>query len=539
VSGRRSSLAGRLLTTLLALGLVLLVVVGLALGVFLSMRVEQRKVTEDYFLTIQDSNAGFLSVLEIEEAAASYLRTGAPEDLARLREAQQPREGAAGGEVLRQRLRESPEALEALERTTAVAVDWYGFLEELLQTVEQDGPQALTEAQRVEQRQRFAELRSEYGTYIDAVLEARGGSVARLQERTTLLFTAVLLAVATSVVAGVLLYTALRTWVTRPVEALAAETRTVRSGALEHQVQVEGPPEIVALADDVEAMRLGLVEQLAELRQAQERLEMQAEELRRSNRDLEQFAYVASHDLQEPLRKVSSFCQMLERRYKGQLDERADQYIAFAVDGAKRMQLLINDLLAFSRVGRISDGVEQLAMADVLADALHNLGSAIEDSGAVVTADELPVVHGERRLLVQLLQNLIGNGLKFRSESAPRIRIEARRDGDEWEFAVCDNGIGIEPQFADRIFVIFQRLHAKSEYDGTGIGLALCKKIVEYHGGHIWIDTSVTEGTRIRWSLPADPEVAPHRPDADATSLPEADATSTPPTVAVGTRKDG
>jgi light-regulated signal transduction histidine kinase (bacteriophytochrome) len=166
------------------------------------------------------------------------------------------------------------------------------------------------------------------------------------------------------------------------------------------------------------------------------------------------------------------------------------------------MQQLINDLLAFSRVGRLSSGFADVALGDCLAQALSNLEAAMETSEAEVTSDELPVLRGESGLLTQLLQNLVGNAVKFRGDEAPRVHIGARRDGESWEFSCADNGIGIEPQYAERIFVIFQRLHPKDEYEGTGIGLAMCKKIVEYHGGHIWLDTSVERGTTFRWTMP-------------------------------------
>jgi light-regulated signal transduction histidine kinase (bacteriophytochrome) len=262
-------------------------------------------------------------------------------------------------------------------------------------------------------------------------------------------------------------------------------------------------------------MRERLVEQLAQveavrdgLQDAQQRLEAQAAELQRSNRDLEQFAYVASHDLQEPLRKVASFCQLLERRYKGQLDERADQYIAFAVDGAKRMQQLINDLLAFSRIGRRTTGRDEVSLDSCLAGALRNLEAVLEETGATVTADPLPTVWGEKALLTALLQNLISNAIKFRSDQAATVRLTVEPitdDADEYVFRCSDNGIGIEPQYAERIFVIFQRLHAKDQYSGTGIGLAMCKKIAEWHGGRIWLDTDASGpgvGTTFAWTLP-------------------------------------
>jgi light-regulated signal transduction histidine kinase (bacteriophytochrome) len=238
-----------------------------------------------------------------------------------------------------------------------------------------------------------------------------------------------------------------------------------------------------------------------------DQLKAQAEELTRSNRDLEQFAYVASHDLQEPLRKVASFCQLLQRRYSGQLDERADQYIAFAVDGAQRMQRLINDLLAFSRIGRITAGFTDVDLDRVLTEVRSQL-EARAGADAEISWSDLPTVEGEEPLLTTLFVNLIGNSLKFRRTDVPAvIKITARRDEDEseWVINVRDNGIGIEAEFADKVFVIFQRLHARDAYEGTGIGLAIVKKIVEYHGGRVWLDLDVEEGTSINFTLPVLP----------------------------------
>ena len=270
-----------------------------------------------------------------------------------------------------------------------------------------------------------------------------------------------------------------------------------------------GPRDIRLISLDVEFMRQRIVEELELSRAATESLDLQAEELRRSNAELEQFAYVASHDLQEPLRKVASFCQLLEKRYGDKLDERGTEYIGFAVDGAKRMQILINDLLTFSRVGRLNSTETEVALDGTLDGALSNLATALEESGASVErpADGLPVVKGDPTLLAMLWQNLIGNAVKFRREGVePRIVIECAAssgdDGQNWSFTLTDNGIGIAPEFAEKVFVIFQRLHGRDAYSGTGIGLALCKKIVEHHGGTIWIDTDYTEGTRFRFTLP-------------------------------------
>jgi signal transduction histidine kinase len=299
------------------------------------------------------------------------------------------------------------------------------------------------------------------------------------------------------------LATGLRLGAIRPISRLAEEVRTVARGDFGHPVKQSGPREVRELGADVNLMRERILQELSALKVAHTELDRRSTDLERSNTELEQFAYVASHDLQEPLRKVASFCQLLERRYKRQLDERADQYIAFAVDGAKRMQILINDLLAFSRVGRVVRDLTLVSCDAVLEQALANVSYQIEQSGAVVEADKLPTVSAEVPLLTAVFQNLVSNAMKFRGEDTPQVRITLRRrDNDFWEFAVTDNGIGIGEEYAERIFVIFQRLHNKSDYPGTGIGLAMCRKIIEYHGGRIWLDTSVESGSRFCFTLP-------------------------------------
>jgi signal transduction histidine kinase len=306
----------------------------------------------------------------------------------------------------------------------------------------------------------------------------------------------------------------LRSSALRPVSRLAEEVRVVARGDIHHVVEQSGPKEVRELGADVNRMRERIVQELAALQDAHAVLDARTQDLERSNQELEQFAYVASHDLQEPLRKVASFCQLLERRYGGKLDDRADQYIGFAVDGAKRMQILINDLLAFSRVGRMVREPVVVSCDAVLNQATTNLATAIEQSGAIIESGELPAVRAEVPLLTTVFQNLISNALKFRGEAVPHVTVSARRDGEFWEFAIADNGIGIDADYAERIFVIFQRLHNKADYPGTGIGLAMCRKIVEYHGGTIWLDTGVEQGSRFCFTLPAlpDPEPAPDEP---------------------------
>ncbi|MFD8373825.1 ATP-binding protein [Streptomyces sp. NPDC059688] len=303
---------------------------------------------------------------------------------------------------------------------------------------------------------------------------------------------------------AVLVFEGLRRGVTGPLARLGTAAREVAGGRFDRSLVGTGPADLRQLASDVESMRRRLVEELQFSEAARRLLDEQTEDLRRSNTELEQFAYVASHDLQEPLRKVSSFTQLLQRRYGGQLDDKADQYIAFAVDGANRMQLLINDLLAFSRVGRVHNDHQTVDLEGVLDRTLDALSVSVEESGAEITHDPLPTVVGDSTQLGMLWQNLLSNAIKFRSpDRPPRIHVGAVSDGGVWEFTVTDNGIGIAPEFQEKVFVLFQRLHTKDAYPGTGIGLAMCKKVVEFHGGTIGIDPDYKLGTRVVLTLPA------------------------------------
>jgi|WetSurMetagenome_2_1015567.scaffolds.fasta_scaffold21247_2 PAS domain S-box-containing protein len=252
-----------------------------------------------------------------------------------------------------------------------------------------------------------------------------------------------------------------------------------------------------------EAYRMvGACSDITERKRAEEELHRLSEDLLRSNKELEQFAYVASHDLQEPLRMVSSYTQLLASRYQGRLDQDADDFINYAVDGATRMQRLIQDLLTYSRVTTRGSPFLPLDLQEALGEALANLHTAIIESSALVTNGELPTVNADRTQLVQVFQNLVGNAIKFRKQDEPpRVHVSAARSGNEWIIAVKDNGIGIDPQYFPRLFVIFQRLHGKQDYPGTGIGLAICQRIVERHGGRIWVESDPGEGATFRFTM--------------------------------------
>lgn len=238
------------------------------------------------------------------------------------------------------------------------------------------------------------------------------------------------------------------------------------------------------------------------LLKAHRELEQKAIELKQSNDELEQFAYVASHDLQEPLRMVASYTQLLARRYKDQLDEDANDFINYAVDGAQRMQQLLNDLLQFSRVGTRSKPFERTNLEEVVNNALQNLEKFIEENQAEITVESpLPVLSADKLQLTQLFQNLVHNAIKFRDDERPTVRIEAEEQDVNWQFSVSDNGVGIDKKHQDRIFMIFQRLHSRNEYEGSGIGLAICKKIVERHGGDIWVESAPGEGTTFYFTI--------------------------------------
>ncbi|BDH05158.1 histidine kinase [Streptomyces seoulensis] len=402
--------------------------------------------------------------------------------------------------------------LAAVERQAA---DWRRhYSEPLVASVTPGAPKAV-DLRTVERgKEDFDKLRATWAdqnAHMARTVEDGRDHIA--QERT--LRNSVLVAmVAAFLLTGLALAVFVRLLVTRPLERLRTASRRVAGGDFDHVITGGGPADLTAVAVDVEGMRTRIVAEL-DASHAQQRilttqaadLDAQAVELRRSNVELEQFAYVASHDLQEPLRKVASFCQLLEKRYYDNLDDRGRQYIDFAVDGAKRMQVLINDLLTFSRVGRLTDDRVPVGLDKALEKAMMNLGTAVEESGARVERPrEMPEVVGDPTLFTMLWQNLIGNALKFRHpDRAPQVTVTCETDPEEpgsLRVSVADNGIGIPGEFAEKVFVIFQRLHSRDAYGGTGIGLALCKKIVEHHGGRIWLDTEYIDGTRFCFTLP-------------------------------------
>ena len=245
-----------------------------------------------------------------------------------------------------------------------------------------------------------------------------------------------------------------------------------------------------------------LQQKITEREQAEEKIDRYMKELERSNKELEQFAYVASHDLQEPLRMVSSYTQLIEERYKDKLDKDANEFIDFAVDGANRMQILLNDLLNFSRVTTRGKPFEPVDLNSALGHAIMNMQMRIEETKTTILNDELPTVKADESQIIRVFQNLIDNAIKFRSENSPKIHISAKQEKEESVFSVKDNGIGIEPEYKERIFQIFQRLHGRKEYPGTGMGLSICKRIVERHGGRMWLESESGKGTTFYFTIP-------------------------------------
>ncbi|HTJ38132.1 MAG TPA: ATP-binding protein [Dactylosporangium sp.] len=473
-------------------------------------RTDTTKVMDRLTPALVNAERLYSQLLRQQSSARTFALSGRDADLDSYRDAQsQEAQILADTERL---VSDEPALVSAVHDVAAATAAYRNQITEpLIQATRTDGVNPDRASPTDRSRAVYNDAAGRISTLSQRLADRRDAVARQVRETSDVLILLLVFAAVIVVVAGVALALLLRRLVTRPVTGLAAEVRRVAGGDYDYEIHTAGPPELTALASDVDTMRRRINADLTDVQEARRlveeanrMLEQQASELTRSNRDLEQFAYVASHDLQEPLRKVASFCQLLQRRYSGQLDERADQYIGFAVDGAQRMQRLINDLLAFSRIGRLTNGFADVDLNKVVLDASAQFDAQREATSAEIVFTDLPVVRGEEPLLGALFSNLIGNAIKFRRPDVPpRIVIDSRPADDGMvEITVEDNGIGIEPEFADKVFVIFQRLHAKETYPGTGIGLAIAKKIVEYHGGRIWIDPEYREGTLFRFTLP-------------------------------------
>ncbi|WP_329550859.1 sensor histidine kinase [Streptomyces sp. NBC_00696] len=512
--GRRLTVQGWFF---LALSLmVLLVVVGTAVGA--SLLSQTARVTDDLLLRVQPSQTEAYrlqaALVNQETGIRGYAIAADKQFLAPYTAGKQ--DEARSAARLRAHLRDRPELLADLNAVERGAAAWrQDYAEPLADAVVPGKPGAVDQTTVDSGKHEFDHLRTLWAKQNTDLAKAVKQGRAHLDHQRTVRDGVLSAMIAAFLLTGVVLAVLVRLLVTRPLESLSKASEKVAGGDFAHHITGEGPADLTAVAGAVEGMRRRIVAELDASRDQEEilsrqtaELDAQAVELRRSNAELEQFAYVASHDLQEPLRKVASFCQLLEKRYGDKLDDRGLQYIDFAVDGAKRMQVLINDLLTFSRVGRLDDTREKVALGSTLDKALRNLAAAVEESGARIDRPEtLPDIVGDPTLLTMLWQNLVGNALKFRHpDRAPHVSVTCDADPESpgmWRLSVGDNGIGIPEEFTDKVFVIFQRLHSRDAYGGTGIGLALCKKIVEHHGGRIWIESTVGEGTRFCFTLPS------------------------------------
>lgn len=333
-------------------------------------------------------------------------------------------------------------------------------------------------------------------------------------------FNTALLSLAAALLTAIIISFFLQRSISQPLKKLLLFVKRV-SNTKDYSLRVrdQGDDEIGALSNEFDEMLHRINRRDNRLREAREQLEdrvemrtqqlqeanekliERSEALERSNRELEQFAYVASHDLQEPLRSIGGFTQLLEKKYKGQIDEEADEYIDFVTDGVNRMQSLIKDLLLFSRLGRLGGQLTNTNLSEVLENTKLNLRFAIDEAGATIHAEDLPDLVADKIQLGHLFQNLISNAIKFRADRPPHVNITVEEKKDVYQFAVSDNGIGIEKEYQDRIFLIFQRLHTKEEYQGSGIGLAICQKIVELHGGKIWLESQPNQGSTFYFTI--------------------------------------
>lgn len=521
-SGRRLTVQGWQNLVLIAMGAIVLA--GAVAGAMLVQRTDDvmRELLDEVGPARIASYRLQAALRDQETATRGFAISADPQFLEPYYSGQTAEREAA--DTMRQVLDGRADLLRDLDEVERAASDWREtYAEPLIASITPGMPgpvrPALVETGRLE----FDQLRVLFDVQSDNLQSIRDGYAEQLVEvrgwRDRVLVVMIIAFFVTAILLAILVQRA----ITRPLGILAEQCRRVTEGGFDERIVPRGPKDIRAIAMDVENMRQRIVAELAAAQEARAQLDEQALELRRSNAELEQFAYVASHDLQEPLRKVASFCQLLEKRYGDELDGRGIEYIGYAVDGAKRMQVLINDLLTFSRVGRLNARSADVPLDAAVDAAMANLSAAIEESGAeVVRETALPTVEGDPTLLAMLFQNLLGNAVKFGApDTIPRVVIECEpeeNDDSLWRLTVSDNGIGIADEFVDKVFVIFQRLHSREVYGGTGIGLALCKKIVEHHGGTIGIDTSYTTGTRFTFTLPVKHLAIAETSDTEAAS---------------------
>jgi signal transduction histidine kinase len=511
------SLRRRFAVSVTVAGVVLIALSALVVVTFVRVGTIQRHITVTFYSSVRSSSDLLGAYLNEETGIRGYLLTREPTFLSPYTDGRRT-ETTADAE-LDGLLAHDPALVARLSTVRQAVTSWQQeYAEPVRALVAAGRGDAIDTQQQATGKRLFDQVRSSYDGYEQALVSARAAAVNDLNRGRTLLVAAFTVLAVFVLIAAIGLGTALRRWILIPLDAVREDARAVAGGDVEHRVRPLGPPELHQLGADVEQMREHLlaayaaaVQATATVEQQRAVLERQTEDLRRSNAELEQFAYVASHDLQEPLRKVASFTELLQRRYAGRLDDRADSYIGYAADGARRMQGLINDLLAFSRVGRIGVTRRPVPLGEAVHTALDNLKTAIDDAGARIEYPaQLPTVTGDPGLLTQVFQNLIGNAVKFaRPGVPPAVCLTCTRDqdGEQWRIDVRDDGIGIDPEYADRVFVIFSRLNRREDYPGSGIGLALAKKIVEYHQGRIWLGEHDGPGTTISFTLPVDPSV--------------------------------
>jgi signal transduction histidine kinase len=496
------SLRRRVTSAVVGVLVLLMVLVGVVVYLLVDAKQAGDELVDQWDPAYQISQNTLTAMVNEETGVRGYAATEDEAALAPYKLGSLLGDSAIG--TLRKYLLDYPDLL-AEQQALAAAIDHWRttVAEPVITQVETGDPGAARAASSPEARAAFDRIRSTSNTLTNSIDAMRRQVTDERERAFTAVWVGIAFGTAVLLVTGVFLTRGLRRQVLRPMTGLVDQTRNVAAGNLELEITQDGPLEFQELAADIDLMRETMAAQITRLDRARNRIQQRSAELARSNADLEQFAYIASHDLSEPLRKVTNFCQLLERQYADQLDDRARQYIAFMVDGARRMQALINDLLEFSRVGRSTERFVPVDLNLSLSRALTNLEEPIREAGARVEHGELPTVPGDPSLLTALLQNLVGNAVKYRSpDRPPRISVRAEQDGDHWMLSVDDNGIGIDPQYAARIFTIFQRLHLRDEYGGTGIGLALCRKIVDFHRGRIWLADKAEPGARFQFTLP-------------------------------------